>query len=120
MTKRTESKPKTPRVRKPVGTMTRPHDIPILDPAIEVEQVPDQPFAEGAHDAIDSDLRQRMISESAFRRYVERGYARRIRRRGLAAGRGGGGPPSAQPRLPLRGSGGLRAMPVTRPLTRSG
>ena len=74
MTKRTESKPKTPRVRKPVGTMTRPHDIPILDPAIEAEQVPDQPFAEGAHDAIDSDLRQRMISESAFRRYVERGY----------------------------------------------
>lgn len=74
MTKRTESKPKTPRVRKPAVTMTRPHDIPILDSATEVEQVSVQPFAEGAHDAIDSDLRQRMISETAFRRYVERGY----------------------------------------------
>jgi hypothetical protein len=74
MTKRTESKPKVRRVREPVGTMTRPHDIPVLDSATEVEQVPDQPFAEGAHDAIDSDLRQRMISETAFRRYVERGY----------------------------------------------
>ena len=74
MAKHTESKPKTRRVREPVGTMTRPHSIPVIDPVMEGEQVPDQPFAEGAHDAIDSDLRQRMISETAFRRYTERGY----------------------------------------------
>jgi hypothetical protein len=75
MTKRTESKPKTRRVREPVGTMTRPHGVPVIAPASEAERVPDQPFAEGAHDAIASDLRQRMISETAYRHYVERGYA---------------------------------------------
>ena len=32
MTKRTESKPKTRRVREHVGTMTHPHSIPVLDP----------------------------------------------------------------------------------------
>lgn len=74
MTKRVETKPKTPRRRKPVGAMTHPHDVPVLDPVTEADQVPDQPFAEGAHDAIDSDLRQRMISDAAFRRYAERGY----------------------------------------------
>jgi predicted acyl esterase len=73
-TKRTESKPKTRRTREPVGAMTRPHDIPVIAPVAEVDRVPDQPFAEGAHDAIDSDLRQRMISETAYRLYAERGY----------------------------------------------
>ena len=73
-TKRTESKPKTRRTREPVGAMTRPHDVPVIAPVAEVDRVPDQPFAEGAHDAIDSDLRQRMISETAYRLYAERGY----------------------------------------------
>jgi hypothetical protein len=36
---------------------------------------PAQPFAEGAQDAIDPALRHRMISEAAYQRYVERGYA---------------------------------------------
>jgi hypothetical protein len=75
MTKRTESKPKARRVREPVGAMTRPHDIPVIAPVAEADRVPDQPFVEGAQDAIDSDLRQRMISETAYRHYVERGYA---------------------------------------------
>jgi len=75
MTKHTEIKPKARRVREPVGTMTRPHDIPVIAPMDDVERMPDQPFAEGAHDAIDSDLRQRMISETAYRLYAERGYA---------------------------------------------
>lgn len=74
MTKRPESKPKARRVREPVGAMTRRHDIPVIEPVHEVEREPDQPFAEGAHDAIDSDLRQRMISEAAFRLYAARGY----------------------------------------------
>ena len=34
----------------------------------------EQPFAEGAHDAIDPDLRHRMISEAAYHHYVQRGY----------------------------------------------
>ena len=34
----------------------------------------DQPFAEGAHDEIDPDLRQRMISEAAYHLYEARGY----------------------------------------------
>jgi predicted acyl esterase len=33
------------------------------------------PFEGGAHDAIDQDLRHRMISEAAYRLYAERGYA---------------------------------------------
>jgi len=41
----------------------------------EGDQEPDQPFAEGAQDTIDLDLRHRMISEVAYHRYVERGYA---------------------------------------------
>lgn len=75
MAKHTESKPKSRRTREPVGTMTRPHGIPVIDPVPEFEQAAEAPFAEGAHDAIDSDLRQRLISENAYRRYVERDYA---------------------------------------------
>ena len=75
MAKHTESKPKSRRAREPVGTMTRPHDIPVIDPVPEVEQAAEAPFAEGAQDGIDSDLRQRLISENAYRRYVERDYA---------------------------------------------
>jgi hypothetical protein len=52
-----------------------PHSVPILGPEDEAGQAPDQPFAEGAQDAVDPDLRHRLISETAFRRYTERGYA---------------------------------------------
>jgi hypothetical protein len=52
-----------------------PHGVSILAPEDEAGQVLDQPFAEGAQDAIDPDLRHRMISEAAYHRYVERGYA---------------------------------------------
>ena len=33
------------------------------------------PFEEGAHDALDPDLRHRLISEAAHNLYMERGYA---------------------------------------------
>jgi hypothetical protein len=33
------------------------------------------PFAEGKDDALDADLRHRLISERAYARYCERGYA---------------------------------------------
>ncbi len=52
-----------------------PHSIPILAAEDEGEQAPDQLFAEGAQDTVDLDLRYRMISEAAYHRYVERGYA---------------------------------------------
>jgi len=54
--------------------VTHPHSVPIMD--VEAPEVTsEQPFAEGAQDAIDADLRHRMISEAAYRRYAERGYA---------------------------------------------
>jgi hypothetical protein len=40
-----------------------------------LEDVADQPFAEGALDTVAPDLRHRMISEAAYRRDVERGYS---------------------------------------------
>jgi hypothetical protein len=47
--------------------------VPILDePGLERDER-EQPFVEGV-DAIDPELRHRMISETAYRRYVERGY----------------------------------------------
>ncbi|HEX8011084.1 MAG TPA: DUF2934 domain-containing protein [Casimicrobiaceae bacterium] len=49
-----------------------PRSTPII--ASENERDPDQPFVEGAQDAIDPDLRHRMISEAAYRRYADRGY----------------------------------------------
>ena len=66
------SKAKAPRSRH---DPRHPHSIAILAPEDEAGQAPDQPFAEGAQDAVDPDLRHRMISEAAFRRYTERGYA---------------------------------------------
>ena len=35
----------------------------------------DTPFAEGKNDGLDVDLRHRLISERAYARYCERGYA---------------------------------------------
>jgi len=52
----------------------RPRSVPIIVED-ESEKFPDQPFAEGTHDTLDADLRHRMISEAAFHRYAQRGYA---------------------------------------------
>jgi hypothetical protein len=38
------------------------------------EAMPDMPFEEGAHDALDPDLRHRMMSEVAYHLYAQRGY----------------------------------------------
>ena len=67
-------------IRKTAAPLPRtdpkhPHVVPILDAQDQVDDVPDQPFAEGAQDTIDRDLRHRMISEAAYHRHVERGYA---------------------------------------------
>ena len=53
---------------------THPHSVPIIAEE-ESGSVLDQPFAEGAQDAIDADLRHRLISEAAYHRYAERGFA---------------------------------------------
>jgi hypothetical protein len=57
------------------SALEHPHVVPILGAEDPVEDVADQPFAEGALDTVDPDLRHRMISEAAYRRYVERGYS---------------------------------------------
>lgn len=67
------SKPTT--ALSPHSDPKHPHSVPILAVEDEDEQAPDQPFAEGAQDTGDPDLRHRMISETAYQRYVERGYA---------------------------------------------
>lgn len=50
-----------------------PREVPILAPEADDDRDPDQPFEEGVRDSIDPDLRQRMVSEAAFRLYQERG-----------------------------------------------
>lgn len=67
------SKPAT--ALSPHSDPKHPHSVPILAAEDEAEQAPDQPFAEGTQDTVDLDLRHRMISEAAYHRYVERGYA---------------------------------------------
>jgi len=75
MTRQTHGKTRTAsRTAPAAGLVTRPHAVPTIEPEPEVEAAPEQPFEEGAHDAIDSNLRHRLISAAAFRRYVERGY----------------------------------------------
>lgn len=45
-----------------------------IAPAGDIEKHPDQPLVE-VGDTIDQNLRHRMVSQMAYRRYVERGYA---------------------------------------------
>lgn len=48
-----------------------PHGVSVLTP----EEMPAQPFSEGVEDELDPELRHRLISDVAYQRYVERGYA---------------------------------------------
>jgi Protein of unknown function (DUF2934) len=48
-----------------------PSPVAVVDPPEEA----DMPFAEGAGDTLDPDLRHRMISEAAYHLYAQRGYA---------------------------------------------
>lgn len=81
MTSRRTAKP-LPREtqRKPAAPPDRhaaahPRSVPIQEPDPDDARDPDQPFAEGAYDAMDPDLRHRLISEAAFNLYQQRGYA---------------------------------------------
>ena len=57
------------------AALSQPRSVPTIESESEIALEPDQPFAEGAHDAIDPDLRHRMISEAAYHLYAERDYA---------------------------------------------
>ncbi len=49
----------------------RPETVPI----VEIDDADlDQPFAEGARDALDADLRHRIVSEAAYHHLAGRGY----------------------------------------------
>jgi hypothetical protein len=64
---------------RPVAVASRrarlPRAVAAFDEEVVVDVAPDQPFEEGAHDVLGPDLRHRMISEAAYYRYAQRGYA---------------------------------------------
>lgn len=67
-------KPRHPLRKSPRATHAAPpgaESAPILDRAADA----DQPFVEGAGDALDPDLRHRLVSEAAFHHLEERGFA---------------------------------------------
>jgi hypothetical protein len=64
----------TTTARRGFAAASHGRSLPAIVIEAEGEQVPEQPFAEGACEAIDPDLRYRMISEAAYRRYADRGY----------------------------------------------
>lgn len=77
MTKRLATPSRTPAVppqAEPPPKRARSQASRLVE-EIEPEAMPDQPFAEGPTSEIDPDLRYRLISETAYRHYVERGYA---------------------------------------------
>jgi hypothetical protein len=76
MTKRlaTPAKPAAtaPKAAPPKGTRSRAARI--VDDSVDPATMPDQPFAAGPASEIDAELRHRLISETAYRYYIERGY----------------------------------------------
>mgnify|MGYP003397774376 FL=1 len=76
MTKSSPPRTKTTRTfHRPAETARmHPRAFPYIANEADADLTPDQPFADGAIDAIDPDLRYRMISEAAYRRFAERGY----------------------------------------------
>jgi hypothetical protein len=68
---------RAPRAEAPAerSRVTRMRDVPNIVTEEELDQLPDQPFAEGSVDSLDPDLRHRLVSDAAYQRYVDRGYA---------------------------------------------
>jgi hypothetical protein len=75
MATKTRTKPSPPKGGRSAHPAAHPREVPILAPEADDERDPDQPFEEGVRDSIDPDLRHRMVSETAFRLYEERGCA---------------------------------------------
>ncbi len=65
---------KTPRGAPHVLVAEHPRSVPNVAPATDDAPEFEQPFEEGAHDALDPDLRHRLISEAAYALYARRGY----------------------------------------------
>ena len=55
-------------------TPNRPRAVSIAAPQ-ELLVEAETPFVEGSNDQLDPDLRHRLVSERAYARYCERGYA---------------------------------------------
>jgi hypothetical protein len=64
-----------PAARPTAHPAAHPREVANLAPEMDDERDPDQPFEEGVRDSLDPDLRHRMVSETAFRLYEERGCA---------------------------------------------
>jgi len=75
MAAKTHAKASTHKGGRNARPAAHPRDVPILGPETDEERDPDQPFEEGVGDSIDPDLRQRMVSETAYRLYLDRGCA---------------------------------------------
>jgi hypothetical protein len=65
---------KSTRTQHRAAVVAPPHPRATPFIATDVDAAPDQPFAEGMTNDVDPDLRHRMVSEAAYRRYAERGY----------------------------------------------
>jgi len=79
MPKRTETRSTTTRRRPPTPAATdetaSASEVAGLDPVADTNPFPDEPLVQGEDELVDPELRQRMISEAAYRRYAERNYA---------------------------------------------
>jgi hypothetical protein len=60
--------------RRPVHVQSHPRAVATMELPGEGRADPDQPFEEGVNDAIDPDLRHRLVSEAAYSLYSKRGY----------------------------------------------
>ena len=77
MSKRLLTRSKTAAIRptvEPPPPRTRSSASRVVDEGAALETMPDQPFAEGPASEIDPELRYRLVSEAAYRHFVERGY----------------------------------------------
>lgn len=75
MTQKHSAAPRSRARPRTAGPEIPPRSVPILAEEPVDERAAEQPFAEGAADVVDPDLRHRMISEVAFGLYSQRGFA---------------------------------------------
>lgn len=68
-----DNREKRPPKRRISASDPAPAIAPAAAPMTEAAVLPDPPVLEDAREAIDSDLRYRLISEAAHRLYLERG-----------------------------------------------
>jgi hypothetical protein len=64
--------PAKPRTK--TAARRHPHGVAAPGFAPDIDDASDRPFAAGVADALDADLRHRLVSEAAFHHQMERGY----------------------------------------------